>query len=42
MTTLSDSISKDFGANIILNGNAIMDKEGLTIPVSPAMDIILN
>ncbi len=41
-TLLQDSITKDFGSNIILNGNAIMDKQGITIPVSPAMDIILN
>ena len=39
---LQDSITKDFGNNIILSGNAVIDKECLTIPVSPALDIILN
>jgi len=39
---LQDSITKDFGANIILSGNSVIDKECLTIPVSPALDIILN
>ena len=39
---LQDSITKDFGSNIILSGNAVIDKECLTIPVSPALDIILN
>ena len=39
---LQDSITKDFGTNIILSGNAVIDKQCLTIPVSPAIDIILN
>lgn len=39
---LQDSITKDFGTNVILSGNAVIDKECLTIPVSPALDIILN
>lgn len=39
---LQDSITKDFGANIILNATAVMDRESLVIPVSPAIDIILN
>jgi len=42
MVALQDSITKDFGANIILNGNAVIDRNCLTIPVSPALDIILN
>lgn len=39
---LKESVTKDFGANIILDGSAIVDKDCLTIPVSPALDIILN
>lgn len=39
---LQDSIIKDFGADIILNATAVMDRESLVIPVSPALDIILN
>jgi len=39
---LQDSISKDFGSNVIISGTAVIDKEGITIPVSPALDIILN
>ena len=42
MVALQDSITKDFGANIILSGNAVVDRQCLTIPVSPALDIILN
>ena len=39
---LQESITKDFGSNIILSGNSVIDKKSLTIPVSPALDIILN
>jgi recombination protein RecA len=39
---LQDSISKDFGSNVIISGTAVIDKECITIPVSPALDIILN
>lgn len=39
---LQDSIIKDFGTNVILSGNSVVDQEVLTIPVSPALDIILN
>lgn len=39
---LQDSITKDFGSNVIVSGSAVIDKEVLTIPVSPALDIILN
>lgn len=39
---LQDSITKDFGANIILSATAVMDRESVIIPVSPALDIILN
>ena len=40
--TLKDDVLKSFGDEIILSGNALIDKKVLTIPVSPALDIILN
>jgi len=40
--TLKEDVVKTFGENIILNGNAIVDKKVITIPVSPSLDIILN
>jgi recombination protein RecA len=41
-TTLKEDVIKTFGDEIILSGNAIVDKKVLTIPVSPALDIALN
>lgn len=40
--TLKEDVIKNFGDNIILSGNAIVDKKVLTIPVSPALDMALN
>jgi recombination protein RecA len=42
MVAIQDSIKKDFGAGIMLNANSIIDKKTITIPVSPALDLILN
>jgi recombination protein RecA len=42
MSKLKDDVQKQFGSDIILNGNAIVDKEPLIIPVSPSLDIVLN
>ena len=39
---LKDDVTKQFGSDIILNGNAIVDKKTLIIPISPSLDIILN
>lgn len=39
---IKDDIIKNFGDNVVLTGNSIVDKKVLTIPVSPALDIILN
>jgi recombination protein RecA len=39
---LKDDVTKQFGSDIILNGNSIVDRKTLTIPVSPSLDIILN
>lgn len=41
-TTLKDDVIKNFGDDIILSGNAIVDKKVLTIPISPALDIALH
>jgi len=40
--SLKEDVTKTFGDNIILNGNAIIDKKVLTIPFSPSLDIVLN
>ena len=40
--SFKDDLSKAFGDNIVLTGNAIVDQKVLTIPVSPSLDIILN
>jgi len=40
--TLKEDVLKTFGEDIILSGNAIVDKKVITIPVSPSLDIILN
>lgn len=40
--SLKDDVVKNFGDNIILSGNSIVDKKIITIPVSPSLDIVLN
>lgn len=40
--SLKEDVTKNFGDNIILSGNAIVDKKNIVIPVSPSLDIILN
>jgi recombination protein RecA len=40
--SLVEDVVKNFGDNIILNGNAIVDKKSVIIPVSPSLDIVLN
>jgi recombination protein RecA len=40
--TLKDDVTKTFGDDIMLNGNAILDRKSVIIPVSPSLDIILN
>lgn len=42
MMAIKEDIIKSFGDNVVLTGNSIVDKKVLTIPVSPALDIILN
>lgn len=41
-TSLKDDVIKNFGDEIILSGNALLDKKILTIPVCPSLDIALN
>lgn len=40
--SLKEDVVKTFGDDIILSGNAVVDKKVLTIPFSPALDIVLN
>ena len=40
--SLKEDVTKTFGDDIILTGNAIVDKKGVVITVSPSLDIILN
>jgi len=40
--SVKDDVTKAFGQDIILNGNAIMDRKSIIIPVSPSLDIVLN
>ena len=42
MSTIKDSVKKDFGDNIMLTGKSLVDKKVMTIPVSPALDLILS
>lgn len=40
--SLKEDVTKNFGDNIILNGNAIIDTKNIIIPFSPSLDIVLN
>lgn len=40
--SLKEDVEKNFGDDIILTGNALIDKKSIVIPVSPALDIVLN
>jgi recombination protein RecA len=40
--SLKEDVVKNFGDNIILSGNALIDKKSVVIPVSPSLDIVLN
>jgi recombination protein RecA len=40
--TLKEDVEKTFGDEIILSGNALVDKNVLIIPVSPSLDMLLN
>jgi recombination protein RecA len=40
--SIKEDLNKTFGDNIILSGNSIVDKKSTIIPVSPALDVLLN
>ena len=40
--SLKEDVVKSFGDDIIVTGNAIVDKKSVIIPVSPSLDILLN
>jgi recombination protein RecA len=40
--SIKEDVKKDFGANIMLSANSVIDKELVVIPVSPSLDIVLN
>jgi recombination protein RecA len=40
--SLKEDVVKNFGDDIILSGNAIVDRKNTVIPISPSLDIILN
>ena len=40
--SLKEDIIKNFGDDIILSGNSLVEKKILTIPISPALDIVLG
>ena len=40
--SLKDDVTKNFGDQVILSGNALVDKTLINIPISPALDLVLN
>ena len=42
MTSLKEDVKKKFGDEIMLSATSIVDRESVVIPVSPALDIVLN
>lgn len=40
--SLKEDVKKNFGDNIMLSGNAVIDRQLINIPVSPSVDVILN
>ena len=42
MMALKEDVKKNFGDNVMLTANAVIDKSLITIPVSPALDVVLN
>jgi len=41
-TKFKDDVTKQFGSDIILSGNSIIDKQNIIIPISPSLDMVLN
>ena len=42
VSNIDDKLSKEFGDGVFVSGNYITEKQHTVIPVSPAMDIMLN
>ena len=42
MSNIRAEVKKDFGDDIILSGNSIIDRKIVVIPVSPALDMVLS
>jgi RecA/RadA recombinase len=42
MMALKEDVKKNFGDNVMLTANSVIDKKLITIPVSPALDVVLN
>ena len=40
--TIEKDIIKEFGEGVIRSGNSVVDADLLTIPVSPALDVVLG
>lgn len=40
--SVKEDVTKAFGEDIILSGNAVVDRKCITIPVSPSLDIVLH
>ena len=40
--SIKDDVKKNFGSDIILSGNAIIDRAPIIIPVSPSLDLALT
>lgn len=40
--TVKEDVKKDFGSDVILSGNSIVDRKSIVIPVSPSIDLILQ
>jgi len=39
---LKEDVKKNFGDNVMLTANAVIDKSLITIPVSRALNVVLN
>ena len=39
---VKEDVKKDYGSDIILSANAIIDRKSIVIPVSPALDLVLQ
>lgn len=40
--TFKEDVMKNFGSDIILSANSIVDKKSVVIPVSPSLDVVLH